>query len=91
MGPGVLRTSYNDGTRCDSLAGGCRPLSEVIAVGKARRASAVRTTMAWLVRELPHVTLAALSTQVGRDITTLRAAATRLQQRAGTDRARAQR
>ncbi len=67
------------------------PRSEVLAVGKARRASEVRATMAWLVRELPHVTLAALRTQVGRDLTTLRAAATRFQQRAGTGMARAQR
>jgi len=65
-------------------------LSEVIALGKARRASEARATMAWLVRELPHVTLADLSTHLGRDLTTLSAAATRLQQRAGTDIALAQ-
>ena len=67
------------------------PRSEVLAVGKARRASEARATMAWLVRELPHVTLADLSTHLGRDLTTLSAAATRLQQRAGTDMVRAQR
>ena len=65
-------------------------LSEVIALGKARRASEARATMAWLVRELPHVTLADLSTHLGRDLTTLSAAATPLQQRAGTDIALAQ-
>lgn len=54
---------------------------ELAAPGKRRPASQARALLAWLVRQLPELSLQELANRLGRDISSLSAAATRLEKR----------
>ncbi len=55
------------------------------APGKGRPVSQARALIAWVVRRLPELSLQEVAQRLGRDISSLSAAATRLEQRAQED------
>ena len=59
--------------------------------GRRRRPAKARAMVAWLIRDLAGVSLTKAATRLSRDISSLSAATTRLEQRAKGDRALAQR
>ena len=59
--------------------------------GRRRRPAEARAMVAWLIRDLAGVFLTKVATRLSRDISSISAAATRLEQRAKGDKALAQR
>ena len=59
--------------------------------GRRRRPAEARAMVAWLIRDLAGVSLTKAATRLSRDISSLSAAATRLEQRAKGGKALAQR
>ena len=61
--------------------GGGASLDELIRPGKERAAAAKRAMAAWIVQDVPAVTLTELAERTGRAVATLSAAALRFQKR----------
>ncbi len=68
-----------------SCAPKCLSEQELAAPGKRRPASHARALLAWLVRQLPELSLQESANRLGRDLSSLSAAATRLEQRVAQD------
>ena len=58
---------------------------ELAAPGKGRAASQARAFIGWLVRQVPELSLQEAAKRLGRDISSLSAAATRLERRVQQD------
>jgi REP-associated tyrosine transposase len=61
-------------------------LSEISRPGKERATSHARMMAAWLVQDIPSVSLTGLTARMARDVSSLRAAAARMQKRSALDR-----